>query len=168
MSIKENGGDFVVSEVRDNVTNTTYLIRSRFLFGCDGARSQVLRELGLPLIKKPGQGLALNVLAKADLSSLVKYRNGNLHWVFEPEDEYPAWGWACIARMVRPWDEWMFIFLPRPGADPNAPEMEATSDELLAQVHKVIGESTIKAQIVDVSKWRINEVVAETYSRGNA
>jgi hypothetical protein len=126
-----------------------------------------LRELKLPLTKKPGQGLAINALVKVDLSSLMKYRTGNLHWVFDPEKERPAWAWACIVRMVRPWDEWMFIFLPRPGADPDALEMGASHDQYLAQVQEVIGDVKLSPKIMDVSKWRINEVVAESYSRGS-
>lgn len=165
--IVENGKTHVVSELHDTLMNSTYLVRSRFMFGCDGARSQVVRELELPLMKKPGQGVAINVLVRADMSSLIKNRKGNLHWVFDPGEEHPAWGWACIVRMVRPWDEWMFIFLPRPGADGHAPEMAATNEEYLSRVREVIGDSTIEAELIDVSKWWINEIVAERYSEGN-
>jgi 2-polyprenyl-6-methoxyphenol hydroxylase-like FAD-dependent oxidoreductase len=167
VSIRENSDKFVVSEVHDNITNVTFTIRSRFLFGCDGARSQVLRELKLPLTKKPGQGLAINVLVKVDLSGLMEYRTGNLHWLFDPEKERPPWAWACIVRMVRPWDEWMFIFLPRPGTDPDAVGMEASTDEYLDQIKEVIGDSRLSPRVADVSKWRINEVVADKYSDGN-
>ena len=68
----------VVSMIQDSVTGRTYQVKSKYVFGCDGARSQVVREIGLPLLKKPGQGLALNVLVKTDLSHLVKTRRGNL------------------------------------------------------------------------------------------
>lgn len=101
------------------------------------------------------------------MSALVKNRMGNLHWVFDPEQEYPPWGWTCTLRMVRPWDEWMFIFLPRPGADGRAPEMDATKEEYLARVRQVIGDPSIEVEITDVSKWWINEVCAERYSQGN-
>lgn len=159
--------DTIISQVRDDVTGATYKIQSRFLFGCDGARSQVLRELQIPLIKKPGQGLALNVLLKADLSHLVENRTGNLHWVFQPEKEHPAWGWACIVRMVRPWDEWMFIFLPSPGADVKGDDMIVSEDQYLARAKEIIGDDSVKIEILDVSKWVINETVAEYYSDGN-
>lgn len=159
--------DVVVSEVRDVVSRTTYKIRSQFLFGCDGARSQVIRQLGIPMIKKPGQGLALNVLLKADMTHLVANRTGNLHWVFQPECERPAWGWACIVRMVRPWNEWMFIFLPPPGADLRADDMTASKEEYLAGAKDVIGDESVDVEILDVSKWWINETVAEYYSDGN-
>ncbi len=159
--------DVIISTVRDDLLNKTYKIQSRFLFGCDGARSQVIRELGIPLIKKPGQGLALNVLLKADLSHLVKNRTGNLHWVFQPEREHSAWGWACLVRMVRPWDEWMFIFLPRPGADLQADDMAASEEAYIARAREMIGDDSVEIKILDVSKWWINETVAEYYSDGN-
>lgn len=159
--------DVVISTVHDNLTKRTYKIQSRYVFGCDGARSQVVRELKIPLISKPGQGLALNVFVKADLSHLVENRTGNLHWVFRPEKEHPVWGWAVIIRMVRPWKQWMFIFLPAPGEDVTLDKMSASNEEYLARVNEMIGDSSVKAEILDVSKWWINEIVAEYYSDGN-
>lgn len=160
--------DTIISEVHDEAINKTYKIQSRFLFGCDGARSQVVRELKIPLIKKPGQGLALNVLVKADMSHLMASRVGNLHWVFRPEEmDFPPWGWAAVVRMVRPWNEWMFIFLPAPGADLTADAMDASHDEYLARVREFIGDDSVDVELVHASKWWINEIVAEYYSDGN-
>lgn len=95
----------ILSTVRDNLTKQTYQIRSKYLFGCDGARSQVLRQLQIPLKKKPGQGLAINVLAKVNLEHVVENRMGNLHWVMRPDEEQPNFGWTAIVRMVKPWNE---------------------------------------------------------------
>jgi flavin-dependent dehydrogenase len=94
----------ILSRIRDDMTRTEYTVRSKYLFGCDGARSQVLRELKIPLVKKPGQGLALNV--KVDLSDYVEERKGNLHWVFQPERDYPDFAWSGLIRMVKPWNEY--------------------------------------------------------------
>jgi 2-polyprenyl-6-methoxyphenol hydroxylase-like FAD-dependent oxidoreductase len=93
----------ITSTIQDNLTGQTYTIRSKYLFGCDGARSQIVRQLQIPLFKKPVQGLALNVLVQADLSRYLNNRTGNLHWIFTPEIEHPPWGWTCILRMVKPW-----------------------------------------------------------------
>jgi 2-polyprenyl-6-methoxyphenol hydroxylase-like FAD-dependent oxidoreductase len=160
----------VVSEVFDDVTKAAYKIRSRYLFGCDGARSQVVRELGIPLVKKPGQGLALNVLVRADMSHLIGDRRvGNLHWVFRPEEgmKGPPWGATACVRMVRPWNEWMFIFLPAPGQDLTADAMDASHEEYLARVRSFIGDDSVKVELLHASKWWINEIVAEYYSDGN-
>jgi 2-polyprenyl-6-methoxyphenol hydroxylase-like FAD-dependent oxidoreductase len=159
--------DVIISEVRDEVLGLTYKIQSKYLFGCDGARSQIVRELKIPLVRKPGQGVALNILVKADMTQLMKTRTGNLHWVFDPTKEYPDWGWMCILRMVKPWYEWMFIILPSPGADPSIENWKERKDEYLAKIREWIGDDSIDAEILNVSKWTINEIVAEYYSDGN-
>lgn len=164
LSFEREGKDGVItSTVKDDLSNHTYQIRSKYLFGCDGARSQVLRELKIPLIKKPGQGLALNVLVKVDLSQYVDARKGNLHWVFQPEREYPDFAWSGLIRMVKPWTEWMFILFPKPGVEFKEP----TQEQYLQRCKEIVGNDDIPVEILNVSKWYINEIIAEYYSDGN-
>ncbi|PVH69792.1 hypothetical protein DL98DRAFT_661490 [Cadophora sp. DSE1049] len=165
LSFEREPSGTILSKVQDNLTNHTYEIRSKYLFGCDGARSQVLRQMQLPLIKKPGQGLAINLLVKVDLEHVVENRRGNLHWVMRPNEESPLFGWACIVRMVKPWNEWMFILLPAPGA---GTEFNPTHEEYLSCAKAVVGDESLPVEILDVSKWFINETVAEYYSEGNS
>lgn len=154
----------ILSLVQDNLIGQTYAIRSKYLFGCDGARSRVLRELKIPLLKKPGQGLAINVLVKADLSRHMENRIGNLHWVMQPETEHPDFGWTALVRMVKPWFEWMFILFP----DRNAGnEFPTSNEQYLKRIKEFIGDGTIEVEILNVSKWAVNETVAEYYSKGN-
>ena len=158
---RESSGK-ILSTIRDDLTNTTYQVRSTYLFGCDGGRSQVMRELEIPLIKKPGQGLALNVLVNVDLSSFVDARKGNLHWVFQPETEYLDYAWSGLIRMVKPWHEWMFILFPKP----DVPFKEPTHQQWEECCRRIIGKNGahLPMKILDVSKWYINEIVAEYYS----
>lgn len=158
---------FIAATVRDNISAQEYIIRTRYVFGADGARSQVVSQIGLPLSVKPGQGLAINVLVKADLSHLVKFRQGNLHWVMQPDREHPAFGWMACVRMVKPWNEWMFILLPNPDYDYDGIQTpQPSTADYLERVKELIGDDT-PAEILDVSKWYINEIVAEKYSQGN-
>ena len=106
LSVERETSGNSLSTVRDDLSEHTYQIRSKYLFGCDGGRSQVMRELKIPLIKKPGQGLAVNVLVKVDLTPYIKSRTGNLHWLFQPEKEYRDYAWAAGARMIKPWTEY--------------------------------------------------------------
>lgn len=122
----------------------------------------MIKQLEVPLIKKPGQGVAINVLVKADLSHLVDSRKGNLHWIMQPDCEHPDFGRMAIVRMVRPWTEWMFILFPEPGCDLSA---QPSAEQYLQRVHELIGDDT-PAEILNVSKWFINEIVAEKYSVG--
>lgn len=153
----------ITANVRDDLSGLEYQIRTKYLFGADGARSQVMKQLDLPLSVKPGQGMAINVLVKTDLSHLVEHRRGNLHWVMQPDKNHPNFGWQGIVRMVKPWNEWMFILLPTRECDP---EISPSQEEYLQRVRDFIGDDT-PAEIVNVSKWFINEIVADKYSQGN-
>lgn len=102
---RDSTSGIITSKLQDNLTNQIYHVRSKYLFGCDGARSQVLRQLQIPLIKKPQQGLAINILVKAELKHVMENRMGNLHWVIRPEDEDATGGWNGLIRMVKPWNE---------------------------------------------------------------
>jgi hypothetical protein len=81
-----------------------------------------------------------------------------------PDEDQPAFGWTCIVRMVRPWNEWMFILFPRPG---TGVEFNPSQDEYLQCVKNVVGDDDLKVEILNISKWFINETVAEYYSEGN-
>ncbi|KAF2724420.1 hypothetical protein K431DRAFT_281850 [Polychaeton citri CBS 116435] len=158
-------GEKVVSTLSDKISGTRFRVRSKYLFGCDGGRSQVVRQLGIPMIKKPGQGLAINVLAKADLGGYMKHRTGNLHWVFQPEKDHPVWGWSALFRMVKPWHEWMVIFFPQPGFTDF--DVEPTKEEYMKRIKQLIDNDDIDVEILDVAKWFVNETVAERYSDGH-
>ncbi|TVY36253.1 2,4-dichlorophenol 6-monooxygenase [Lachnellula subtilissima] len=164
LSFERKPNGTILSKVRDNLTEHTYEIRSKYLFGCDGARSQVLRQLQIPLVKKPGQGLATNVLVKVDLEHVVENRMGNLHWVMQPDVERPAFGWTAIVRMVKPWNEWMFILFPAPGA---GVDFSPSHEEYIDCVKTMVGDDSIPLEILGISKWFINETVAEYYSDDN-
>ena len=156
-------GAGVVTTLRDDLTGQEYQIRSKYLFGADGARSRVVSQLQLPLLGKAGGGPAINVLVRADLSHLVQHRKGNLHWVMQPDSLHRDFAQMAIVRMVKPWYEWMFILLPKPDWDGSEP----TNDQYLQQVQAFIGDESIPVQILGISKWFINETVAEQYSSGN-
>lgn len=153
----------ITATVQDKISGQEYHIRTKYLFGADGAQSRVVQQLDLPLDRKPGQGFAINVLVKADMSHLVDSRKGNLHWVMQPDKEHPDFGWIGIIRMVKPWDEWMFIFFPSGGADLNN---QPTMEEYQKRVRDFIGDDT-PVGILNVSRWFINEVVADTFSKGD-
>lgn len=156
--------NLITATIQDKMTNKEYQIRTRYLFGADGARSEVVKQLRLPLVVQPGQGTAINVLVKADLSHLVRNRTGNLHWVMQPDREHPDFGWMGIVRMVKPWNEWMFILFP--AGNYNRSQDKPSRNEFQRRVQEFIGDDT-PAEILDISTWYINEIVAEKYSEGN-
>ena len=155
-------GKILVS-VRDEVSKMDYKIRTEYLFGADGARSRVVKQLGLPLTAKPGGGVAINVLVKTDLSHLMEHRKGNLHWFMQPDREHPDFGWLGLMRMVKPWHEWMFILFPSRDADLSR---KPSKEEYQQRVRDMIGDDT-PAEILNISQWGINEIIADEYAKGN-
>ena len=155
--------DYVIATARDKITNVIYTIHCKYLFGADGAKSRVVEQLKLPLIKSPGQGTALNILIKADLSHLVSSRMGNLHWILQPDEEMSDVGWIGIVRMVKPWTEWLIILFYAPHADIN---VIPPSDVLIKKTQQLIGDDSVDVELLRVDKWTINEIYAEKYSEG--
>ncbi|CAG8983068.1 hypothetical protein HYALB_00006096 [Hymenoscyphus albidus] len=164
LSFERQSDGSLISNIQDNLTKLTYKIKSKYLFGCDGARSQVLRQLKIPLVKKPGQGLATNCLVKVDLSHAIKSRMGNLHQIMRPDEEVRPFAWTTVVRMVKPWNEWMFIMLPTPGA---GVDFSPSQEEYMEACKAIVGDDSIPIEILGISKWFINEIVAEYYSDGN-
>ncbi|KAI9664660.1 MAG: hypothetical protein M1821_006106 [Bathelium mastoideum] len=162
LSLEKLSDGQVLSHVRDELTGTEFSIRSKYLFGCDGGRSKVLQDLAIPLIKQPGQGLAINVLANVDLSKHIESRPGNLHWIIQPDLDHPDWAWAGIVRMIKPWHEWMCVFFPKPGTGVDVPPL--VHADFLKRVQQIVGDPTLPVRILDVSRWYINEIVASSYS----
>jgi hypothetical protein len=59
---------------------------------------------------------------------------------------------------------WMFILFPAPGA---GVDFNPSDEEYLKCVKTVVGDDSLPVEIMSVSKWFINETVAEYYSDGN-
>ncbi|KAF7539563.1 hypothetical protein G7054_g2077 [Neopestalotiopsis clavispora] len=152
VELKEEADGSLLSLVRDELTGGEYYIRSRFVFGADGARSQVMREAKIPLSKKPSQGASFNILIQCDLNKHMEAKTGNLHWFIQPEKEYPEHSW------------WLLSFFPKHDAGPNEP----TQEEWTRRCKEVMGvDDELPLEILSISKWRINDTIAEYYSRGN-
>ncbi|KAK4159691.1 FAD binding domain-containing protein [Cladorrhinum sp. PSN259] len=155
----------VVATFQDRLTQSTFKISTKYLFGADGARSTVVKKLGLPLTVGEGGGSMFNVLVKADLSHLMGSRKGDLHWVMQPgRDESDGLISMCCVRMVKPWNEWMFILLTRPDVDFRTHKI--SDEQYLNRVREVIGDDT-PVELLHVSRWVVNETYANTYSKGN-
>ncbi|KAF2120673.1 FAD binding domain-containing protein [Lophiotrema nucula] len=148
--------------VQDKVTGVQYQIATKYLFGADGGRSKIVKQLGFPMTVVPGGGIAYNVLVNVELGHLMENRQGNLHWCMRLYKDYP---FLVVARMVKPWHQWMFVVLPK---GPQVPEQTFTYEEWAEIVKDCIGDGDdVDVEVVDVSKWIINETSADVVSKGN-
>ncbi len=153
----------VLTTLHDKVLGRSYQVQSKYLFGADGARSRIATQLELPMIKRPGQGFAVNILMEADMTHLMETRMGNLHWLLTPDKEHPDHAWIGCIRVVKPWHEWLCIIFPSPGAEKKA----RSEEDYVQRVREFIGDDSIEVKIKGISTWQINETAAEYYSKGN-
>src|ERR1700759_3626986 len=90
--------DGVTTTVRDRLAGLTYDIRSRYLIGADGARSQVAADLGLPFEGQMDIAGSMNITFKADISRYVAARPSVLYWVIQPGSNFGGIGPGLAPR----------------------------------------------------------------------
>ncbi|KAF2858606.1 hypothetical protein K470DRAFT_283138 [Piedraia hortae CBS 480.64] len=153
------------TEVIDETSNQTFIIKSKYIFGCDGGRSTVVEQMKLPFTKRPTQGHAMNIFVEADLSRFMGDRKGFIHFVVQPEQDCPLWARVTGVRMVRPWHQWMFVII----LPPTTEELAAlpSDEEFTSLISKWIGDNSIPVKILSKTRWRVNDTVAERYDDGS-
>lgn len=149
----------VTAQLTDLLTGRRERIRAAYLVGADGGQSAVADAIDLPFTGKAGVGNAMNVRFTADLSRYVEHRPGSLFAVLQP-DRIDGMGNAMI-RMVRPWDDWVAGFVHL--GERNS---RLTVEQAEYEVRQLIGDDSIDVTITGLFPWRINHVVAESYSSG--
>jgi 2,4-dichlorophenol 6-monooxygenase len=149
--------DAVYARVRDS--SGEYVIRARYAIGADGARSTVAELLNFPFVGETGLGSAVSVWLEADLSQYCAHRPGTLYWICQPGNDYwvGSGTWIC----VKPWTEWVLVFMYDPADEPDLSESAA-----LARARATVGDPDVEIRIKSISKWQINHVVATKYRKG--
>lgn len=154
----------ILSTVKDKFSQTTYQIRSRFIFGADGGKSVVARKGNFSFNVAPSGGVACNVLFDADLSDLMHERDAQLHWIMKP-DARSRFGIAPTVRMVRPYTKWLVVtFTPGTDQDPYR-DLTPESPELIAYIKELIGDDSVDVQVERLDPWVVRETVADNYSQ---
>ncbi|KAI5198036.1 hypothetical protein E4T39_07019 [Aureobasidium subglaciale] len=75
----------VHSTVEDRTSGSCYTIQSRFVIGCDGARSKVRNSLGIEMEGEDTYDTMMTIHFKAQLRPIVGKNLGMLNWVMDPE-----------------------------------------------------------------------------------
>lgn len=153
--------DGVSATVKDRQSGETYEIRAKYLIGADGGRSRVAEVIGLPMQGQMGRAGSMNIIVQADLAKYVAHRPSVLYWVLQPGAQIGGIG-AGLVRMVRPWNEWLFIW----GYDIEQGERQLTDDEAISIVRNLVGDETLEVKVRSTSTWTVNEMYAGHYSSG--
>ncbi len=133
-------------------------IRSRYVVGCDGARSFVAEAGGFSFDGQAGLANAVTVWIEADLTRYTRHRSGALFFVCPPGSDDVFSIWTC----VEPWTEWSTIFAHFGGRPADRSE-----ETILRRVRTAIGDPKVAVKIKKISEWQVNHQVAARYRNGN-
>ncbi|KUI74189.1 2,4-dichlorophenol 6-monooxygenase [Cytospora mali] len=156
--------------IEDHVRKDSYRIRTKYLFGADGGRSQVARLTKATFSSMPSKGIAANIIFTADLSDLMNGKNAQLHTIVRPTDN-SRFGGGPVVRMVRPWNQWLLI-CAKPGATPDQDPFKGVSPddaELEAWIRDIVGlddnpsTKAIPVKVQRIDSWVIRETVADNF-----
>jgi 2,4-dichlorophenol 6-monooxygenase len=153
--------DGVTTTVRDRRTGTEYTIRSKYLIGADGGRSQIAQDIGLPSEGVMDWAGSMNIVLEADLTHLVEHRPSVLYWVLQPGSNVGGIGLGLV-RMVRPWNEWLIVW----GYDINEPPPVVDEAAAIEIARNLIGDPDVPIKIKSTSVWGNNKWYATEYARG--
>jgi 2,4-dichlorophenol 6-monooxygenase len=153
--------DHVVVDVRDRVTGVEYQVRAKYVIGADGGRSQVAKDVGLPMEGQMDVAGSMNIVFHADLTRYVAHRPSVLYWVLQPGSTVGGIGLGLV-RMVRTWDEWLVVW----GYDISQPPPEVDEAFAVNVVRNLVGDPDLAVTVRSVSLWGNNKMYATRYRAG--
>ncbi|KAF0325298.1 2,4-dichlorophenol 6-monooxygenase [Colletotrichum asianum] len=74
----------ITSIVEERSTKVRWQIKSRHLLACDGARSEVRKDLAIESEGEDGYETMMTIHFEANLAPIVRERLGMLHWITDP------------------------------------------------------------------------------------
>ena len=153
--------DGVTVSLQDRLTSATYTLRAKYLVGADGANSQVLKDLGLPLEGHMARAGTAYTLFEADLSQYVEHRPSILYWICSPEAAFGEIGFGLL-RAVKPWNQWIAGW----GFDINQGDPDLSDDEVIDKIRVLVGDPQLEPKILNKSTWYVNQAYAPQYDKG--
>ncbi|CAK7221310.1 hypothetical protein SBRCBS47491_004484 [Sporothrix bragantina] len=153
--------DSVTSTVEERSTKARWQITSRHVLACDGARSQVRKDLGIESEGEDGYETMMTIHFNADLRPVVKERVGMLHWITDPACSgfIIAYDLGGNQVLISNFDDLDLQSKKHP-AD--------TWDQTLARsvVTAAIGQD-IPFKVLSYRPWLLSRKVAKQYRQGN-
>jgi 2-polyprenyl-6-methoxyphenol hydroxylase-like FAD-dependent oxidoreductase len=146
--------DLVTAVVENAETGAREEILSRYIVGCDGARSLVRETLGIAMQGNPVLTYTTNVIFRCPhLLSLHDKGKAYRHIFIGPEGT-----WSTIVA-INGRDEWRFSIIG------GSEQRDYTTDDIKAAIRRAVGRN-FDFEILSVLPWVRRELVAERYRGG--
>jgi 2,4-dichlorophenol 6-monooxygenase len=155
--------DGITATLRERSTGREYDVRARYMIGADGARSEIVSQLELPIKGQMARAGTVYTVFNADLSRYSSHRPSILNWIVTPHASFGEIGMGLL-RAVRPWTQWIAGW----GFDISKGEPNLSPEEIRGKIAVLIGDPDVKIDIVRTSIWYVNQAFATEYSKGRA
>jgi len=157
----EQDAEGITATLRDRNTGREYTMRALFLIGADGARSEIVNELQLPIEGQMARAGTVYTIFNADLSRYSQHRPSILNWIVTPHASFGEIGMGLL-RAVRPWTQWIAGW----GFDISKGEPDLSEATVREKILILIGDPDVEIDIVKTSIWYVNQAFATEYSKG--
>lgn len=154
-------GTHVEVKLLDRLSGREYVVRTRYLVGADGGRSQIAKDIDLPVQGHLGREAFAYAMFEADLSRYVAHRPSILYWLISEKAGFGEIGMGLL-RAVRPWDQWIAGW----GFDMNLGEPDLSASTVTQRIHDLVGDPLLAVTLKGTSTWLVNQQYATRYSKG--
>ncbi|KAK6206459.1 hypothetical protein LQW54_007752 [Pestalotiopsis sp. IQ-011] len=145
----QQDGDIVTSELQVRETGEIFSVQSRHVIGCDGAKSQVRKHLGIECEGEDSYETMMTIHFSADMRPVVKERVGMLHWITDP---------ACSG---------FIIAYDLSGTQADKHPIGSWTEELSRKVVSAAIGIDVPFKVLSSRPWVLSRKVANNYSVGN-
>jgi 2-polyprenyl-6-methoxyphenol hydroxylase-like FAD-dependent oxidoreductase len=142
--------------VEDRSTGELYQIKSRFVIGCDGAKSKVRHCLGIESDSEDADVALMTIEIDADLRPVVKDKMAILYWVVNPEAHGTIIGYDLSKKQVMTCN-----------FDPKTHPAETWDEPFCRKIVDSALGAHVPYSIKSFRPWIMRRSVAKTYRKGN-
>jgi 2,4-dichlorophenol 6-monooxygenase len=160
----EQHDDHVVVSVRDLEHDATYAVRAGYVIAADGGRT-LPALLGIGYEGERGLVKMYSSHIRTDLRRFGIDPRAFIHWFISPDAGGSIGSGALVKMGGRAWgeeaDEFVYTFALAPDDD-----HQVTEDEVRARFHRSVGDDRTPLEVLRISPWTIESLVAQRYAAG--
>jgi 2,4-dichlorophenol 6-monooxygenase len=157
-------GDGVTVTVEDREAGNRYDVRAQFVIGADGGRT-IGHAIGALLEGERDLVKMVSTHIKADISALNPDPACCIYWFINPDSAGSIGSGVLVKMGGRGWggnsDEWVFGCATTPD-DPQVFD----APHVIDRVRRAVGDPELEVEIVRISPWRVEALVADRYGEG--